>query len=56
MNSPQQLVSTTIPDLRDMSLEQVARLDDSVLAHSLDLYRRRLDDNCGLGCAFSSSI
>jgi hypothetical protein len=59
MNSAQQLFGTSIPDLRDIPLERLERaaeLGDSVLAHSLALYGKRLGEKAGLGCAFNSSI
>jgi|HubBroStandDraft_3_1064219.scaffolds.fasta_scaffold490551_2 hypothetical protein len=56
MNSPQQLADAAIPDLRDISLAQVANLGDSALAHSLALYRKRLAENDTLQCGFDSSI
>ena len=37
-------LSSAIPDLRDLSLERLAELGDSALAHSIDLYRRRLKE------------
>jgi hypothetical protein len=33
-----------IPDLRDLSLEQLAKLGDSVFARSIALYRQRLNE------------
>lgn len=37
-------LNSVIPDLRDFSLERLAELDDSVLAHSIALYRQRLKE------------
>jgi FXSXX-COOH protein len=37
-------LNSGIPDLRDLSLEQLAELGDSVLAHSIALYRQRLGE------------
>jgi hypothetical protein len=44
MSLHEQELSTIIPDLRDLSLEQLAEeeLGESVLAHSIVEYRRRL--------------
>lgn len=56
MNSPQQLAGAAVPDLQDVSVEQIAKLGDSVLAHSLALYRDRRAESGTLRCAFSSSI
>ena len=40
--SPQQSeLNSDIPDLRDLSLERLAELGDSVLARSIALYRQR---------------
>ena len=40
-----QSVKTAIPDLRDVSLDQLAELGDTPLAHSIQLYRERLKKN-----------
>jgi FXSXX-COOH protein len=42
MSMQKQELNSAIPDLRDLSLEQLAELGDSVLAHSIALYRQRL--------------
>jgi FXSXX-COOH protein len=39
----QQELDSGIPDLRDVPLERLAELGDSVLAHSIELYRERLN-------------
>ena len=39
-----QELDSAIPDLRDLSLERLAELGDSVLAHSIALYRQRLKE------------
>jgi hypothetical protein len=39
---PPQELDTVIPDLQELSLERLAGLGDSVLAHSIALYRERL--------------
>jgi FXSXX-COOH protein len=44
------------PDLLDVPLYELAELGDSVLAHSLALYRQRLDENGVLLSAFESVI
>ena len=44
------------PDLRDVPLDQLADLSDSVLAHSFALYRQRLEENGLLLSAFQSNI
>jgi hypothetical protein len=35
-------LNSVIPDLQELSLERLAELGDSVLAHSIALYRQRL--------------
>jgi FXSXX-COOH protein len=37
-------LNSVIPDLRELSLERLAELGDSVLAHSIALYRQRLNE------------
>lgn len=44
MSLQQQELNSVIPDLRDLSLEQLAELGDSALAHSIKLYRQRLKE------------
>lgn len=41
--SPQN-IKTAIPDLRDVSLDQLAGLSDTPLAHLIALYRERLKE------------
>jgi hypothetical protein len=41
MSPQQQELNSVIPDLRDLSLERLHKLDDSALAHELALYRKR---------------
>jgi FXSXX-COOH protein len=53
---PQKDLISDIPDLRDLSLEQLAELDDSVLAHSIALYRQRLLETGVPLSSFSSRI
>ena len=43
LQQQQELISV-IPDLRELPLEQLAELGDSVLAHSIALYRQRLKE------------
>jgi hypothetical protein len=45
MTSPEKTIVTTVPDLRDFPLEQLAELGVSPLAHSIALYRERLKEN-----------
>ena len=51
-----QELRSAIPDLRDLSPDQLAVLGDSALAHSIALYRQRLEENGELLCAFDSKI
>jgi FXSXX-COOH protein len=44
MSMQQEELNSVIPDLRDLSLERLAELGDSALAHSIDLYRQRLKE------------
>ena len=44
------------PALRDVPLDQLAELGESVLAHSFALYRQRLEENGPLLSAFDSNI
>jgi FXSXX-COOH protein len=43
-------------DLRDVPLDQLAALGDSALAHSVALYRQRLEAGGALTGAFNSHI
>ena len=57
MNLPEQQVPEgVIPDLRDIPLDQLAQLGDSVLAHSLSLYRQRLREKGVLLSQFNARI
>jgi hypothetical protein len=38
-------LESVLPDLRELPLERLAELGDSVLAHSVVLYRQRLKEN-----------
>ena len=44
MSLQQHELESVIPDLRDLPLERLAELGDSVLAHSIALYRQRLKE------------
>ncbi len=56
MSLQRQELNSVIPDLRDLPLERLTELDDSVLAHSIALYRQRLKE-AGLPLsAFQSKI
>jgi FXSXX-COOH protein len=56
MTVQNQGLSSTNPDLRDVPPDPLTELGDSVLAHSLALYRQRLEENGLLPSAFNSSI
>jgi FXSXX-COOH protein len=56
MGPQQQDLNSVIPDLRDLSLERLADLGDSVLAHSIALYRQRLTETGVPLSSFSSRI
>lgn len=44
MSLQKQELNSVIADLRDLPLERLAELGDSVLAHSIELYLRRLKE------------
>ena len=56
MTSQNEELRSIVPDLRDLPLDELAQLGDSVLAHSLALYRQRLEDNGILLSNFSAKI
>jgi FXSXX-COOH protein len=56
MSLQKQELTSVIPDLRQLSLEQLAELGDSVLAHSIALYRQRLKETGVPLSSFASSI
>ena len=45
MTSQEKDMATAIPDLGNISLNRLAELGSSALAHSLALYRERLKEN-----------
>jgi hypothetical protein len=45
-----------VPDLRVLPVERLARLGDSVLAHSIALYNQRLNEAYVLPSSFNSHI
>jgi FXSXX-COOH protein len=44
MSMQEHELNSAIPDLRELSLERLAELGDSVLAHSIATYRQRLKE------------
>jgi FXSXX-COOH protein len=56
MSVHKQELTSVIPDLRELSLEQLAELGDSVLAHSIALYRQRLKETGVPLSSFASRI
>jgi FXSXX-COOH protein len=56
MSLQQQELISVIPDLRELPLEQLAELGDSVLADSITLYHQRLKEVGVPLSSFNSSI
>jgi hypothetical protein len=56
MSVEKQELPSVIPDLRQLSLEGLAELGDSVLAHSIALYRQRLKETGAPLSSFASRI
>lgn len=56
MSLQKQELNSVIPNLRDLSMERLAELGDSVLAHSIALYRQRLKETGLPLSSFTSSI
>jgi FXSXX-COOH protein len=52
----QQEINSAIPDLRELPLDRLGELGDSVLAHSIALYRQRLKETGAPLSSFSSGI
>lgn len=49
-------LGSVIPDLRDLPLERLTEVADSVLAHSIALYRQRLKENAVPLSSFTARI
>jgi FXSXX-COOH protein len=49
-------LNSAIPDLRELSLDRLAELGDSVLGQSIALYRQRLKETGVPLSSFSASI
>jgi FXSXX-COOH protein len=56
MSLQKQELNSAIPDLRELSLERLAELGDSVLARSITLYRQRLKETGVPLSAFQARI
>ena len=56
MSEQMQEISSVIPDLRELSLERLAELGDSVLANSIAQYRERLKETGVPLSSFASRI
>ncbi len=56
MTSQEQDHGSILPDLRDLPLDRLAQLDDSVLAHSLALYLQRSKETGEPLNSFSATI
>ncbi len=54
--SLQEELNSVIPDLRELPLERLAELGDSVLAQSIALYRQRLKETGVPLSGFNSRI
>jgi FXSXX-COOH protein len=55
-NLSQQAIKSAIPDLRELPLDRLAELGDSVLANSIALYRQRLTESGLPLSSFNSGI
>jgi FXSXX-COOH protein len=53
---PQLELRSVIPNLTEVSLDRLSELGDSVLAHSIAMYRERLKDNGLPLSSFNSKI
>jgi FXSXX-COOH protein len=56
MSQQEQELNSAIPDLREVPLERLSELGDSVLAHSIALYRQRLKETGVPLSSFNSRI
>ena len=56
MTLQNQELKSVNPDLREVPLDRLAALGESVLAHSFALYRQRLKEDGPVLSAFDSSI
>jgi hypothetical protein len=56
MTSKQQDLKTLIPDLRNISVDRLAKLNQSALAQSIALYRKRLSENGEPLSSFQAAI
>jgi len=56
MSLQTQELNSIIPDLRELSLERLAELGDSALAHEIALYRQRLKETDVPLSAFQARI
>lgn len=56
MSQQEQELNSAIPDLHELPLERLAELGDSVLAHSIALYRQRLKETGVPLSSFNSRI
>ena len=52
----EQALESVIPDLREISLDSLVEMDDSVLANSIALYRQRLQSDGVTVYRFTSSV
>lgn len=56
MSLQQHELDSAIPDLRTISLERLAEMGDSALAHSIALYRQRLSETGAPLSSFNATI
>lgn len=56
MSMPEQRLVSVLPDLRQLTLEELAELGDSALAHSIALYRKRLEETGTPLNSFNASL
>lgn len=56
MSLDKEELNSAVPDLRELSLDRLAELGDSPLAHSIALYRQRLAETGAPLNGFSARI
>jgi hypothetical protein len=56
MSLQEEELNSVIPDLRGIPLDRLSDMDDTVLDHSIDFYRRRIQETGMPLSSFNSSI
>lgn len=56
MGLQEEELNSVIPDLRGIPLDRLSDMDDTVLDHSIDFYRRRIQETGVPLSSFNSSI